>query len=58
MFILKTKGDLILITNPILDKIVLFIVMSICMTLIEYIAGTIFIVGMKVKLWDYSKEKI
>lgn len=27
------------------------------MTLIEYIAGVIFIKGMKVKLWDYSKNK-
>lgn len=46
-----------LIVNPILNKTVLFIVMAICMTLIEYIAGVIFIQGMKVKLWDYSNEK-
>ena len=31
--------------------------MALVMTLIEYIAGVIFIKGMKVKLWDYSKEK-
>ena len=42
------------IKNPILNKIVLFIMMAICMTIIEYIAGLIFIKGMKVKLWDYS----
>ena len=46
-----------LIANPIWNKVVLFIAMAFCMTLIEYIAGVIFIVGMKVKLWDYSKEK-
>ena len=34
-------------------KIVLFCVV---MTLIEYIAGIIFIRGMKIKLWDYSKR--
>lgn len=32
-------------------------VMSVSMTLIEYIAGLIFIKGMKVKLWDYSKNR-
>ena len=31
--------------------------MAILMTIIEYIAGVIFIKGMKVMLWDYSKEK-
>ena len=37
-------------------KIILFIIMALCMTGIEYIAGIIFIKGMKVKLWDYSEE--
>ena len=37
------------------SKILLFIVMAVVMTVIEYIAGLIFIKGMKVKLWDYSK---
>lgn len=39
------------------SKIMLFIVMAVVMTLLEYIAGLIFIKGLKVKLWDYSKEK-
>lgn len=39
------------------SKLLLFFVMSIAMTLIEYIAGLIFIKGMKIKLWDYSNEK-
>lgn len=43
--------------NYILNKIMLFILMAVAMTLIEYIAGVIFIHGMKVKLWDYSNEK-
>lgn len=37
-------------------KIILFVVMALSMTLIEYLAGVIFIKGMKVKLWDYSDE--
>ena len=43
--------------NYIVNKIVLFVLMAVAMTLIEYIAGIIFIKGMKVKLWDYSDEK-
>lgn len=31
--------------------------MAVAMTLIEYIAGLIFIKGMKIKLWDYSDRK-
>lgn len=33
------------------------LLIGLCMTLIEYIAGIIFIKWMKVKLWDYSQEK-
>lgn len=39
------------------SKLLLFLVMAIVMTLLEYIAGLIFIKGMKVKLWDYTNEK-
>lgn len=34
-----------------------FITAMILMTVIEYIAGKIFVIGMNIKLWDYSKEK-
>lgn len=37
-----------------LQKVVLFVVMALSITLFEYIAGLIFIKGMKIKLWDYS----
>ncbi len=40
-----------------LCDIIHVLVMSAAMTLIEYIAGLIFIKGMKVKLWDYSKNR-
>ena len=30
--------------------------MAIAMTVVEYIAGRIFIIGMNIKLWDYSDE--
>lgn len=37
--------------------VVAIIAMGIVMTLIEYIAGLIFIKKMKIKLWDYSDKK-
>jgi len=39
------------------SKIMLFVLMSVVMTGLEYVAGLIFIKGMKIKLWDYSKER-
>ena len=40
-----------------LDAILIILIMGAVMTLIEYIAGLIFIKGMKIKLWDYSNRK-
>ncbi len=40
--------------NYALDSVIIIALMSVLMTLIEYIAGLIFIKGMKIKLWDYS----
>ena len=48
--------DVSFIPNPHLQKVVLFALMALCITFFEYIAGMIFIVGMKIKLWDYSKN--
>ena len=43
---------------PYWGKVLLGIfITGIVMTLIEFIAGLIFIKGMKIKLWDYSKRK-
>ncbi|MCR5217527.1 putative ABC transporter permease [Treponema sp.] len=49
--------DVSFIKAPALQKVILFIFMSICITTIEYIAGLIFIKGMKIRLWDYSKNR-
>lgn len=49
--------DVTFIENKIIRQTVLFIFMALCITLIEYIAGLIFIKGMKIKLWDYSKNR-
>lgn len=46
--------DVSFVSNRILQKIILFVAMSLCITVFEYLAGLIFIKGMKIKLWDYS----
>ncbi len=48
--------DMSFVENIVLRNILIIIFMGLAMTVIEYIAGIIFIKGMKVKLWDYSKE--
>ena len=42
--------------NSFLNKIVLFIIMSILMTVIEYIAGIIALKVSNIRLWDYSDK--
>lgn len=44
------------IENPILNKLVLFAIMAVCMTLIEYIAGVFSLKATGVRLWDYTGE--
>ena len=45
------------ITNQIVDIIVRILIIGVGMTVVEFIAGLIFIKGLKVKLWDYSDRK-
>ena len=45
------------ITNQIADIIVRILIIGVVMTVVEFIAGLIFIKGLKVKLWDYSDRK-
>ena len=45
------------ITNQVLDIIVHILIIGVGMTLIEFIAGLIFIKGFGIKLWDYSNRK-
>lgn len=44
------------IADPFWSKLVLFLVMAVCMTAIEYIAGLYSLKVAKVRLWDYSDE--
>ena len=45
------------ITNQIADIIVRILIIGVGMTVVEFVAGLIFIKGLKVKLWDYSDRK-
>ncbi len=42
--------------SEIYEILVKMALISVSLTLVEYIAGLIFIKGMKIKLWDYSKQ--
>lgn len=57
LYLLAKLEERIPIDNAVVRKVTLFLLMAICMTLIEYIAGLIFIKGLKTRLWDYSDEK-
>ncbi len=53
---LLSSIDISFISNQVIQKVVLFVAMAICMTAVEYIAGLIFIKRMKIVLWDYTDE--
>ena len=44
------------IVSPFWNKMFLFLIMAVCMTLIEYIAGIVTLKAGKVRLWDYTNE--
>lgn len=48
--------DMSFVQNPVWQNVLTIVFMGIAMTAIEYVAGIIFIKGMKVKLWDYTNE--
>ena len=54
LYLLAMLEEFIPISFPVLRKLVLFAVMSLCVTAIEYVTGLIFIKRLKIKLWDYS----
>ncbi len=58
LYLLASLENTAVIENvTVLSKIILFVVMAIFMTVLEFVAGIIFIKILKVKLWDYSDEK-
>lgn len=56
MYLIASMERFSIVENPFWNKIMLFAFMSLCMTVIEYIAGIMSLKYTKVRLWDYSKE--
>lgn len=54
LYLIASLEALHLIQNPLWNRVVLFLVMAVSMTAIEYIAGILSLKWMKVRLWDYS----
>ena len=53
---LLSQVDVSFIQNTKVQKLVLFCIMAVAITFFEYIAGLIFIKGMKIMLWDYRGQ--
>lgn len=54
LYLIASLEKYSIISNPILNKIMLFAAMAVLMTVIEYIAGIFCLKVLKVRLWDYS----
>ena len=57
LYLLASLEQFNLIQNPFWNKAVLFFLMAVGMTLIEYIAGVFLLKYFKIRLWDYSNLK-
>ncbi|MCD8096109.1 MAG: putative ABC transporter permease [Ruminococcus sp.] len=59
LFLLSQLEAYILIDNECdaLRKLLLFVAMAICITVVEYFTGLLFIVKLNIKLWDYTNNK-
>ena len=56
LYLIASLESFIPIENTCANRIVLFLVMTLCMTIIEYISGVFALKILKVRLWDYSNE--
>lgn len=56
MYLIAGLEEYHLIENPFWNELGLFLIMAVCMTVIEYIAGIISLKGGNVRLWDYTGE--
>lgn len=56
LYLIARLENLHPIANPFWNKAMLFFLMAVSMTLIEYIAGICVLKSSKIRLWDYSNE--
>lgn len=57
LYLIALLENINIISNPFWNKVLLFLTMAVCMTVIEYIAGIVSLKFYKVRLWDYRNEK-
>ena len=48
--------DVSFLESPLAQKALLFVLMELSITAMEYVGGLVFIKGMNIKLWDYSDK--
>ena len=56
LYFMSYFGDMLPIANLVIKAIVIVLCEAVIMTLVELIAGEIFIIRMKIRLWDYSRQ--
>ena len=56
LYFMSYFGDMLPIENTIVKALVIVLSEAVIMTLVELIAGEIFIIKMKIRLWDYSRQ--
>lgn len=56
MYLIASLEKWSILSSSFWNKVLLFFVMALCMTLIEYIAGILSLKVIKVRLWDYTDE--
>ncbi|MBO4927019.1 MAG: putative ABC transporter permease [Clostridiales bacterium] len=57
LYLIASFENYIDINHPILEKLMLFAVMMLAMTVVEYIAGLFLLKYFKIRLWDYTDRK-
>ena len=56
LYFMSFFGDMLPIPNPVLKAVVIVLAEALIMTLVELIAGEIFIIRMNIRLWDYTRQ--
>ncbi len=57
LYVIASLEKYSFVSDPFRNKIILFAVMAICMTAIEYVTGILCLKISHVRLWDYSNER-
>jgi len=56
LYLISLTDKYIELSNVFIDKALIIVTIAVAMTVIELIAGEIFVVGMNVELWNYKNE--